>query len=94
MSKFAYTSCEYLWHIVGNRVIKPVLEQVEVVSAFLRPETKTAGRSFLGLTGYYRRFMPMFSSVTKKSAPNQWSGVRTVNHFLRPCRTCYVLILF
>ena len=69
-SKFAYTSCEYLGHIVGNGVIKPVL-------AFPRPETKTAVRTFLGLTGYYRRFMPNFVSVavpltdlTKKSVPN------------------------
>ena len=41
------------------------------------PETKTAVRTFLGLTGYYRRFMPNFASVaapltdlTKKSMPN------------------------
>ena len=76
-SKFAYTSCEYLGHIVGNQVIKPVLDKVEAVRAFPRPETKMAVRTFLGLTGYCRRFMPNFASVaapftdlTKKSMPN------------------------
>ena len=58
-------------------MIKPVLDKVEAVQTFPRPETKTAVRTFLGLTGYYRRFMPNFASVaapltdlTKKSAPN------------------------
>ena len=51
-------------------MIKPVLDKVEVVRAFPRPETKTAVRMFL-------RFIPSFASVaapltdlTNKSAPN------------------------
>eukprot|EP00731_Ephydatia_muelleri_P026771 Em0018g871a len=79
-SKFAKRSCEYLGYIVGGGVVKPILSKVEAISSFPKPDTKTAVRAFLGLAGYYRRFIPDFASVaapltdlTKKSVPN--SGV-------------------
>ena len=60
--------------------MKPILSKVEAISSFPKPDTKTAVRAFLGLAGYYRRFIPDFASVaapltdlTKKSVPN--SGV-------------------
>ena len=48
------------------------------------PKTKTDVRAFLGLTGYYRRFIPDYATVAapltdlvKKACPNkvQWSQV-------------------
>ena len=79
-SKFAKRSCEYFGYIVGGGVVKPILSKVEAISSFPKPGTKTAVRAFLGLAGYYRRFIPDFASVaapltdlTKKSVPN--SGV-------------------
>ena len=79
-SKFAKRSCEYLGYIVEGGVVKPILSKVEAISSFPKPDTKTAVRAFLGLAGYYRRFIPDFASVaapltdlTKKSVPN--SGV-------------------
>ena len=81
-SKFAKRSCEYLGYI-GGGVVKPILSKVEAISSFPKPDTKTAVRAFLGLAGYYRRFVPDFASVaapltdlTKKSVPNSgvWNG--------------------
>ena len=76
-SKFAMQSCEYLRHSIGNGVIKPIFDKIEAVRSFPTPDTKTAVRTFLGITGYYRRFILHFASVaapltdlTKKSAPN------------------------
>ena len=62
-SKFAKRSCEYLGYIVGGGVVKPILSKVKVISSFPKPDTKTAVRAFLGLAGYYRRFIPDFASV-------------------------------
>ena len=76
--QFAMKQCRYLGHIVGSGIVKPELDKVEAVRSFAIPRTKTDVRAFLGLTGYYRRFVPDYSSValpltdlTKKTAPNQ-----------------------
>ena len=59
-------------------MVRPEIDKVEAVRAFATPQTKTDVRAFLGLTGYYRRFIPDYASValpltdlTKKTAPNQ-----------------------
>ena len=70
--------CSYLGHIVGNGVVRPELDKVETVRSFAIPQTKTNVRAFLGLTGYYRRFIPDYATIalpltdlTRKTAPNQ-----------------------
>ena len=76
--QFAMKQCSYLGHIVGNGVVQPELDKVEAVRSFTIPQTKTNVRAFLGLTGYYRRFIPGYATIalpltdlTKKTAPNQ-----------------------
>ena len=76
-SKFAKQSCEYLGHTIGNGVVKPIFSKIEAVRSFPSPDTKSAVQTLLGITGYYRRFIPDFRSVTapltdvtKTSAPN------------------------
>ena len=54
---------DFLGHVVGEGRIQPNLKKVETLQEYKRPETKTQVRSFLGLTGYYRKFIPNFSSV-------------------------------
>ena len=58
-------------------------DQHKAVQDFPIPTTKKEVRSFLGLTGYYRRFMPDYAAnavplteLTRKSAPNkvQWNN--------------------
>ena len=80
--QFGMKQCVYLGHVVGNGMIQPEVSKVEAVQSFARLETKTQVRGFLGLTDYYRRFIPNYATVaapltdlTRKSAPNivQWS---------------------
>lgn len=59
-------------------VVRPETSKVAAVQAFPRPETKKQVRTFLGLTGYYRRFIKDYATfatpltdLLKKSAPNQ-----------------------
>ena len=40
------------------------LEKVEAVMSWERPKSVFEGRSFLGLVGYYRRFIEDFSRLT------------------------------
>ncbi len=73
---------KYLGFRVGQGLIKPQENKVEAVRAAPRPRTKTQVRAFLGLAGYYRCFIPNFSSLaapltdlTRKGQPERviWS---------------------
>ena len=63
--------------MVDNGSVEPELSKLQAVKTFPLPETKRQVQGFLGLTGYYRRFIPDYSSqaapltdMTRKSAPN------------------------
>lgn len=73
-----YKSLECLGHIAGNEELRPLPDKVSAISNFARPSTKKQVRSFLGLVGFYRKFIPNFSAVaapltdhTKKGLSNK-----------------------
>ncbi|XP_073681655.1 uncharacterized protein [Garra rufa] len=78
----ALQEAKYLGYQVGRGLIKPQEKKVEAVRSAPKPKTKTQVRAFLGLAGYYRCFIPNFSSLaapltdlTRKGQPErvQWS---------------------
>ena len=88
--QFAMTECTYLGHVVGNRVVKPQEDKLTAIKHFLQPTTKKQIQSFLGLTGYYCRFIPnyatiavRFTNMIKKSEPEivNWTaeGIQAFN---------------
>ncbi|XP_078243526.1 uncharacterized protein LOC144587342 [Pogona vitticeps] len=54
---------KYLGHMVGGGVIKPLEAKIEAVRDWPRPNTKKKVKSFLGLVGYYRKFIPRFGEI-------------------------------
>ena len=80
------THCEFLGHLVGGGMVSPAALKVEAVRRFGQPLTKTQVRQFLGLTGYYRRFIEDYaehsfnlSEATKKSAPERVAWSKPLN---------------
>ena len=59
----------FLWHIVSVEGIRVDSTKIEVVVSWKPPQNVTEVRSFLGLAGYFRRFVKGFSitasSLTK-----------------------------
>ena len=58
-------SVAYLGHIVSENGIETDPAKVERVCERPVPENSTEVKSFLGLAGYYRRFVPDFASVAR-----------------------------
>ena len=74
---FATIECKYLGHQVGDGKIRPIEAKITAIKRFLQPQTKKDVRAFLGVCGYYRKFIPDFaaiatplSSATRKDEPN------------------------
>ena len=62
-SRFCYTQVKYLGHIVGHGSIKPDPGKVSAISEFKIPSTVRQVRRFLGMCGYYSKFISNYSSL-------------------------------
>ncbi|XP_039167395.1 uncharacterized mitochondrial protein AtMg00860-like [Eucalyptus grandis] len=59
--EFWLTRVAFIGHVIFGEGISMDLSKVEAVINWLRPTTVIGVRSFLGLAGYYRRFVEGFS---------------------------------
>lgn len=64
-STFFKTEVEFLGFTVSNLGIKTCQNKVKDILNYKTPETLRALRSFLGLSGYYRRFIKDYASIAK-----------------------------
>ena len=67
-----------LGHVVGDGELQPQEEKVRKIDEVPRPQDKKQLRSFLGLVGYYRKFLQgyadkakLLTDMTRKNEPNQ-----------------------
>ena len=72
------SECIYLGYLVGNGVVRLLSSKIEAIEQFPVPATKKEVQSFLGLTGYYRKFIPQYafisaplSDLTRKTQPSR-----------------------
>ena len=79
--EFWLSEVVFLGHVVSSRGITVDPAKIEAVMKWPRPTTVTEVRSFLGLAGYYIRFVQDFSKIssaltqlTKKGKPFVWTS--------------------
>lgn len=63
-SKFCQLRIQYLGYIIDEHGIKTDPEKVSAVVDYPRPQSITEIRRFLGMMGWYRKFIPNFSVVS------------------------------
>ena len=71
---------QYLRHIVPGEGIMPLREKLLSIKTMLPPKTPKEIKQFLGLIGYYRKFVPRFldlarqlNALTRKTAEFEWT---------------------
>ena len=53
----------YLGHLISSEGIHPLLEKLDTIHNMPRPKTPKEIKQFLGLCGYYRKFVPRFLDI-------------------------------
>ena len=85
--KLKYSKCsyfkmhvQYLGHLVSEKGIKPLSKKLESVKKMPAPTTSKEIKQFLGLVGYYRKFIPRFADIarpmtnlTRQDIPFEWT---------------------
>ena len=70
----------FLGHVVSKDGVQPDQSKIKAITEWESPRNMTEVQSFLGLMGYYQRFMRNFSVIAKpltnllmKNIPFQWT---------------------
>ena len=71
---------QYLGHLISDEGIQPLPEKLESIAKMPVPQNAKQVKQFLGLVGYYRKFVPHFSDIarpltqlTRKNEGFNWS---------------------
>lgn len=64
-SKFLQEEIEYLDHVISKDTVRPTESKHKAITGFPLPTNVKTVQSFLGLTGYLRKFIPNYSLIAK-----------------------------
>ena len=56
---------QYLGHLVSEKGFEPLPEKLESIRKMPAPRTAKEVKQFLGLIGYYRKFVPCFADISR-----------------------------
>lgn len=62
---FGVTQIDYLGHVISEKVVAMDQQKVDAVLHWPQPKTLKGLRGFLGLTGYYRRFIKGYGIIAR-----------------------------
>lgn len=81
--EFLKTEVMYLGHLITQNGVKPDPKKIEAVMNYPVPKNPKEIKGFLGLAGYYRRFINDFSKLSqpltkllKKDEPFNWTSLQ------------------
>lgn len=78
--EFMRKEVAYLGHVISSEGVAPNPEKIKAIATYPAPKNEKQIKQFLGLVGYYRRFIQNFSSIAKpltsllkKDTPFTWT---------------------
>lgn len=94
-SEFLKLETAYLGHIISKDGIKPNPDKITAIQKFPLPKTATEIKRFLGLLGYYRKFIPDFARITKPMTQCLKKGSKITyndSNYIKCFETCKTLL--
>nr|GFC49775.1 putative reverse transcriptase domain-containing protein [Tanacetum cinerariifolium] len=93
--EFWFPKVQFLGHVIDNQDIHVDPAKIESVKDWASPKSPTKIRQFLGLVGYYRRFIEGFSKIakpmtkpTQKKVKFEWGDKQEVAFQLLKQKLC------
>ena len=87
---FMKTQIQYLGHLISSNGIQPLPEKLRSIENMPAPRSPKEVKQFLGLAGYYHKFIPRFSDLsrpltrlTRKDVLFEWTN---------KCQACFELL--
>lgn len=93
-SEFLKKEVAFLGHIVTDEGVKPNPSKIESIKKWPVPRNQKELKGFLGLLGYYRKFVRDFAKITKPLTAQLRNGenVEHTPQFLKTFETCKNLL--
>ena len=79
----------YLGYHLGRGQVWPLVDKTAAIATCPRPKTKKEVRCFLGLTGYYQRFIPGFAELTSPLTDLTRKGASDLVQWTEPCQRAF-----
>ena len=81
---------QYMGHLISAKRIQPLPEKLQSIAKIPAPKNPKEVKQFLGVVGYYRKFVPRFADIsrvlthlTKKDVEFKWST---------ECENCFQIL--
>lgn len=93
-SEFLRKEVLYLGHTITKEGLKPNNDKINAVLNFPLPKTQTKIKSFLGLVGYYRKFIKDFAQITKPltACLKKNHKIKVTNEYIESFQKCKELL--
>ena len=75
---FYQKNIHYLGHIITTNGVSVDPSKIRAILEWPVPQNVSEIRSFMGLAGYYRKFVEGFSKIAAPITSLQWKGMRYV----------------
>ena len=92
---FAAKKVHYLGHMISEDGVSPLPSKIEAIKQIPVPKTVKEVRSFLGLSGYYRRFIKNYATIsapltklTPKTCTTQFNWTADCENAFTLLKTC------
>lgn len=82
-------------HVISKDGIKPNPDKISAIQNYPLPKTPTEIKRFLGLLGYYRKFIPDFAKVTKPMTQCLKKGLKITldQNYIQCFEKCKTLLM-